>query len=443
MESNNYSFLDEVKTKLQREKISAHMPGHKYKTLFNEDIWQFDSTEIYGLDNLHDAKGIIKNAEQFISNTYGSRESKILVGGSTAGILSAISASTGKILVPRDAHKSVFNAIKLKNLDFQTYNSIDEILEKSSQNIDTVVITTPSYYGKIRDISSLISDLKSKDILVIADEAHGAHLEFIGMSDLSALHMGADVVIQSAHKNLPSLTGTAMIHFNTSNLQYINTVKYYLTVYQTSSPSYPMMISTAEAVKYMDNNRENILDVSTYLLNLKNGALAKYLDNDTTNDPFKLFILAGKLGLHGHDLDNILRENGIFSEMANDTGVLLYLSCCNSIEEIDFISQTIIDNDKGGEVINEKYALPELSIIYDESTLEKRQVECIKLSEASGYVSLDTITIYPPASPVIIRGEILTEEIIANALCLIDKSTDIIGMADFENQMINVCKIEE
>ncbi len=445
MKNNTYSLLSEIREHLREEKVSAHMPGHKYKKLFKDNLWTLDSTEIHGLDNLHDAKGMIKRAEQFISTVYGSRESKILIGGSTAGIMSTISASKNKLLVPRNAHKSVFNAIRLNGFDFITYNKINEIegIIDADDSIKTLLITSPSYAGKINDLKNLLSGVKKKGILIIADEAHGAHLEFINMKRLSCINMGADVVIQSAHKNLPALTGAAMVHFCNDDRAYINTVKYYLTVFQTSSPSYPIIVSTAEAVKYMDDNRTSILKVIDIIKNIKSKKLKPYIDEEDENDPFKIFILAGRLGLNGYDLDKKLRDSGIFSEMVNEKGVLLYLSCFNTKEEINYIADRITEVDSKTIISNNLNSLPDFSTVYSEKKLLNCDPIEIELDRAEGYISLDTITIYPPACPVIIRGELLTREIIANAMTLIEKSTDITGMTNYNDRIISACIIEE
>lgn len=248
-----------------------HMPGHKRNPEFMAlpPVNRIDITEIDGFDNLHHAEGILQSAQERAAKVRGADRTWFLVNGSTAGLLSAISACTrrgGRILVARNCHKSVYNAIELLGLRpvyiypklHQRYGiyeavaakQVEELLE-SYEGIEAVVVTSPTYEGVISDIEGIAKVAHRYGLPLIVDSAHGAHLGYHGHFAPSPVALGADLVIESLHKTLPSMTQTALIHrcgtrVNDGRLQK------YLAMYQTSSPSYVMMASMDQCMALLE-----------------------------------------------------------------------------------------------------------------------------------------------------------------------------------------------
>ena len=237
-----------------------HMPGHKRNMDGRpfQEYYSLDITEIDGFDNLHQAEGILLGIEKRANRMYGADQTFLLVNGSTCGILSAISAATkngGKILIARNCHKSVYHGAYLRNLEVQylypkvseqfgialgiTPESVEEKL-KADEEISAVVITSPTYEGVISDIKKIAEIVHNYEIPLIVDEAHGAHLGFSHKFPNNAIGAGADIVIHSLHKTLPSPTQTALLHVS-GKLIDREKLKRYLGIYQSSSPSYPLM----------------------------------------------------------------------------------------------------------------------------------------------------------------------------------------------------------
>ena len=212
--------------------LPMHMPGHKRNVeLLGEKLpYIIDITEIEGFDDLHNPEGIIKNIEEKAKKLYKSEKSFILVNGSTCGILSGIRAcvNTGdKVLVARNCHKSVYNALEINGLNpiyivpeierdgIDRNISISDVKKKLEENKDIklIIITSPTYEGIISDIKQIVDIAHKYNVPVLVDEAHGAHLNFIDeLKSKEALNVGADIVVQSLHKTLPALTGTALLH---------------------------------------------------------------------------------------------------------------------------------------------------------------------------------------------------------------------------------------
>ena len=259
-----YNYLNEYS---ESDFYGMHMPGHKRneKMMENDLPYKIDITEIDGFDDLHHADGIIREAQERAARLYGADETHFLVNGSTVGILSAIMGVTDKgdqILVARNCHKSVYHAIYLNELEpVYVYPEYDEktglngevkadeiaLLLEKNPNIKAVMIVSPTYDGVVSDVKKIAEVAHAHEIPLIVDEAHGAHFGFDPYFPKNANENGADIVIHSVHKTLPSLTQTALLHINGT---FVNRekVRMYLHMLQSSSPSYVLMASIDECM---------------------------------------------------------------------------------------------------------------------------------------------------------------------------------------------------
>ncbi|HIR45334.1 MAG TPA: decarboxylase, partial [Candidatus Ventrisoma faecale] len=251
-----------------------HMPGHKRRMGGNgpaalERPYEIDLTEIGWNDNLHHAEGILKESMEMAANVYGADRSYYLVNGSTCGILSAVSAaarSGGRILMARNCHKSAYHGVILNHLraeyvypqnlwEFGVYGGLlaDDIakLVDNCPDICAILLTSPTYEGIVSDIGEISVICHRRGIPLIVDEAHGAHFTFGDNFPKSAVECGADLVIQSLHKTLPSLTQTAILHVQGDMIDR-EKLERYLKIYQTSSPSYVFLASMENCIRYMD-----------------------------------------------------------------------------------------------------------------------------------------------------------------------------------------------
>ncbi len=248
-----------------------HMPGHKRYLAGHlpGDIMGMDITEIPGFDDLHAPKGLIAGVQDEAARLYGAEHSFCLINGSTGGILAAISAAIpfgGKLLVARNCHKSVYHAAFLRHLQLSyiypnildqdgTTTGIPQALSAAqveaalSENTDAdgVLLVSPTYEGRMADISKIAEVVHAHGIPLLVDEAHGAHLGFCEGFSKNAILQGADLVVNSVHKTLPALTQTALLHVK-STLVDVERVKRYLRIYQSSSPSYLLLSSIDNAL---------------------------------------------------------------------------------------------------------------------------------------------------------------------------------------------------
>ena len=306
-----------------------HMPGHKRQKLTGAGLpYEIDITEIEGFDDLHHARGVLKEAQERAGTLYGA-ETRFLVNGSTAGVLAGVLGCTcrgDEILMARNCHKSAYHAVTLQGLksrylypkydkELGIYTEIrpEDVREFLSGNsgIRAVLIVSPTYDGVISDIRAIADAAHEYGIPLIVDEAHGAHLGMHPYFYGGAIAAGADVVIHSIHKTLPSLTQTALLHVQ-GNLADREKIYRHLDMLQSSSPSYVLMASIDACINLLEGEKDQLFDAYVERLEKARGRLRELknlrLVETEHYDRSKIVISVNDTGLSGADLDRILRD---------------------------------------------------------------------------------------------------------------------------------------
>ena len=365
---------DKLKTYSTSGVYPMHMPGHKRNT---EKLppglpYDIDITEIHGFDDLHDPTGILEETSQLAARLYGSNKAYLLVNGTTVGILAAIGALTArgdKILIAGEHHWSVTNAAALFGLtpvflppetDETTgvALSVEPAAVKTAldkePDVRLIVVTSPSYEGVVSDISAIADVAHSRNIPLLTDSAHGAHLGFSPAFPESAVQAGADIAVMSLHKTLPALTQCSLLHICTDRVDAAE-VKRLLSVLQTSSPSYVLMASISQCLELLSSEKDMLF--GDYERNLKDfDATIKTLKNlrvlchgaDTLHrgffayDPGKLVILAQNTAISGALLAEILRnDHRIEIERVCAGYVIAMTSVCDSPEGFSRLAKAL------------------------------------------------------------------------------------------------------
>lgn len=249
-----------------------HMPGHKRRAwgMLPRQLYEMDITEIEGFDNLQQPEGILLELQKKAARIYGADQSFYLVNGSTCGILCALSAalpSGGHVLMARNCHRSAYHGVYLRNLKvsylwphyLEEYDIYDVVMPQEVEealgrepDIEAVLIVSPTYEGRIADVAAIAEVTHRKGIPLIVDEAHGAHLGLAEGFAPNSCQAGADLVVHSVHKTLPSLTQTALLHVNGDRIDR-GLLNRFLHIYQSSSPSYLLMASIDNALQYVES----------------------------------------------------------------------------------------------------------------------------------------------------------------------------------------------
>ncbi|MGM9567773.1 MAG: aminotransferase class I/II-fold pyridoxal phosphate-dependent enzyme [Clostridia bacterium] len=422
------------------EILPMHMPGHKRKSGFLHGVGRYDITEVRGFDDLHHPQGIIKEAMEDAAALYKSDATWFLVNGSTAGILSAVTAVTrpgDQILLARNCHKSALNAVTLRGLkpvwllppsvsELSVFGSIDpKDVEKAltkNPDIAAVLIVSPTYEGIISNVASIAEITHRFGVPLIVDAAHGAHFRFGKDFPADALSRGADLVIESLHKTLPSLTQTAVLHLK-SDLVSREKLEFALQAYQSSSPSYLLIASITECLRVMEEQGEELMaEYSDHLNHLRKtiqsfGECFLLDKEETMFDYDKGKIVLGLYGYDGRELaGRLFTESRVETEMAAP-GYLVAMTSVYDDKENLFrfaaeLSRLRREMPLTGETAFPKMmpALPEQAMLPAEA-LEKEVFPC-PLEEAENRVSAETLYIYPPGSPLVAAGERISEDLL-------------------------------
>ena len=495
-----------------------HMPGHKRREIPDgipggfPDPYGIDITEIDGFDNLHHAEGILKDAMETAAAIYGADRSWYLVNGSTCGILSAVFATTengGKILTARNCHKAVYHAICLNRLEAEYLypeeitefginggihaEDVRKALEKDAMRcagnsgdvrgkntkIQAVLITSPTYEGVVSDIRAIADAAHEYGIPLIVDEAHGAHLEYADQCHgfpKSALEYGADLVIQSLHKTLPSFTQTAILHVK-GKLVDQDRVSRYLSMFQTSSPSYLFMAGMERCIRYMDGDGRNGMvryekRLEHFMERMEGLQVLEVLDREICGkyrtvagwDPSKIVVSTMRAeDFHGEELAETLRRKyHLEMEMTAPEYVIAMTSLMDTEEGFERLGTALLEIDgalrhcvepeqqkeKGESKEKERCETPEVTeskvlhpvrrILICEAM--NADTERTALQDTVGKVSAEFVYLYPPGIPIIAPGEVFTDAIVEKIVAYKAAGLLVQGPADPDADVILTCQ---
>lgn len=503
------------------------------------DPYGIDITEIDGFDNLHHAEGILKDAMETVAAIYGADRSWYLVNGSTCGILSAVFAVTengGKILTARNCHKAVYHAIYLNRLKTEYLypeeiaefginggiraEDVREALEKdaikhagkrecakkagdpekaeNSENrgscegiidskngrkkcadIQAVLITSPTYEGVVSDIQAIAEAAHEYGVPLIVDEAHGAHLEFADRCHSfpkSALECGADIVIQSLHKTLPSFTQTAILHVK-GDLVDQDRVTRYLSMFQTSSPSYLFMAGMQRCIRYMDRDGRNAMvwyekRLERFMERMKGLRVIEVLTREICDkyetvagwDPSKIVVSTMRAeDFHGEELAETLRRKyHLEMEMTAPEYVIAMTSLMDTEEGFERLGTALLEIDgalrrrmepeqqkeKGEPKEKERCETPEATESKVSHPIRRMLIceamdadtERTAFQDTVGKVSAEFVYLYPPGIPIIAPGEVFTDAIVEKIMAYKAAGLLVQGPADPDADVILTCQ---
>ena len=491
-----------------------HMPGHKRREITDgipggfPDPYGIDITEIDGFDNLHHAEGILKDAMDEAAAIYGTDRSWYLVNGSTCGILSAVFATTengGKILTARNCHKAVYHAICLNRLEAEYLypeeitefginggiraEDVRKALEKDAMHcagnsgdvrgkitkIQAVLITSPTYEGVVSDIRVIADVAHEYGIPLIVDEAHGAHLEYADQCHSfpkSALEYGADIVIQSLHKTLPCFTQTAILHVK-GKLVDQDRISRYLSMFQTSSPSYLFMAGMERCIRYMDGDGRNEMiryekRLERFMERMEGLQVLEVLDREICGkyrtvagwDPSKIVVSTMRAeDFHGEELAETLRRKyHLEMEMTAPEYVIAMTSLMDTEEGFERLGTALLEIDgalrrrtesgrkekaasETPEGLESKLSHPVRRTLICEAM--DADTERTALQDTVGKVSAEFVYLYPPGIPIIAPGEVFTDAIVEKIMAYKAAGLLVQGPADPDADVILTLSSED
>ncbi|MCF0132969.1 MAG: aminotransferase class I/II-fold pyridoxal phosphate-dependent enzyme [Blautia sp.] len=486
MEKRLYQKLIEYK---EGNVYPFHMPGHKRNPQLLECgfPYEMDITEIDGFDNLHHPVDILLEAQERMARLYQVKKSFYSINGSTAAILSAISATVpkgGKILIARNCHKAVYHGICLRDLQPlyvfpEILNSaiglngeiaptkVRKILEEHP-DVQAVLITSPTYDGIVSDVRTIAEIVHKNNIPLIVDEAHGAHFPFSDRFPESAITAGADLVIHSLHKTLPSPTQTAVLHVCSDRTD-IERLRLFMGIYQTSSPSYVLMAAMDACVSLLEENAAGLFhkycaDLNWLRSELRQCRNIQLIEPEIGRDiydydPSKLILSLQHTPLNGPRLHQLLREKYHLEMEMEAEGYVLALTSvgdtkegfqrlATAIREIDAEFQHPESMPKGNKIpkqdgnTKKRKEQPIYQKMKPADAIEAGTTS-VPLAECIGKTSAEFAYIYPPGIPLIVPGEVITGQIVQNMRKCTEAGLALQGLKDASSRTIRVVKEEQ
>lgn len=448
----------------KNKRLPMHMPGHKR----NEKLFpylrgfaRYDITEISGFDNLHDATGVLKESMQKTAKNRGADRCFYLINGATCGILASICACVNKgdkVICARNSHKSVYNALELAgavpyfimpcvDLENGIFKEITprQIKKALIENDDAklIIITSPTYEGVVSDVAEICRLAHEKNIPVLVDASHGAHFGY-GYGFLeSAVRLGADIVIESLHKTMPSLTQTATMYIN-EGLVDCDKISKKLAVFESSSPSYILLSAIDACMAETEKNKDKIFgawqkNLDYFYKGCKKLEHLKILDGKEFFgfDRSKIIVCAK----NANSVSELLREKGIEAEMSMPEYLILMSGAGDTKKTFKRLLNALLKIDKDAEYKVTKRRkktpiLPILDRVYSPEEADGMDTEEIKLKDASGRISKEYIFAYPPGVPAIVPGEVFNDEIISYIAYCKKNGTSLKGISKSEKVLV-------
>ena len=458
MNQNQTPLLDAIVDYTRERPTYFKIPGHRYEKGISprwrqwtgDGIFQFDLTEAEGLDDLHCPEGVIKEAQELAAEIFHAKATYFLVNGTTCGNEAMVLTCAGekeKIMVPRNAHKSVLMGLILSGADpvylmprFDEKTGLcgsimpEDVEEGFKKHPDCkgVFLVSPTYYGVCSNIRKISEICHKNNAILMVDEAHGGHLYFgkksMGTDKLpqGAILQGADICAQSMHKVTGSLTQSSLLHVGSDRIDR-GRLEANLHMVQSTSPSYLLMTSLdaaryelamhgpqmlSRALELAENARSRINRIKGMHCYGKEIINENIYDLDTT----RLVISASDLGITGFELaDRLYEEYRVGLELADEKNVVAVVTYANEREDIQNLVdalEKIAQNTIQSQENIKNFSMPSVP----ESVLSPRQAyfapkKRISWENAKGKITGEALIPYPPGIPLVNPGEIITDDI--------------------------------
>ncbi len=479
MDQNKAPIYEALEQFRRMRVVPFDVPGHKHgkgnpelvKFLGRQCV-EIDVNSMKPLDNLCHPVSVVREAEQLAAEAFGAKNAFLMVNGTTSSVQSMILSVCKRgdeIILPRNVHRSVINALVLcgavpvyvnpevdKHLGISLGMKTEQVQKAINEHPDAVavLVNNPTYYGICSDIKAIFKMAHDAGMLCLADEAHGTHFYFGKDMPVSAMAAGADMSAVSMHKSGGSLTQSSFLLIGENVSE--GHVRQIINLTQTTSGSYLLMSS-------LDISRRNlalrgsdvfskVIDMANYAreeINLIGGyyAFGKELVNGDSIydfDPTKLSIHTRDIGLAGIEVYDILRdEYDIQIEFGDIGNILAYLSIGDDPQGLERLVSALAEIERRYQrdtkgLLSQEYIAPTVVISPQDAFYAPK--ESLPLRESVGRVSSEFVMCYPPGIPILAPGERITPEILDYIEYAKIKGCSMTGSEDPDILNINVLK---
>ncbi|WCM59575.1 aminotransferase class I/II-fold pyridoxal phosphate-dependent enzyme [Paenibacillus polymyxa] len=455
MNQSNTPLFTALKKHAQSNPVQFHIPGHKkgvgadpeFREFMGDNAFSIDMINIAPLDDLHQPTGVIEEAQKLAADAFGADYTYYSVQGTSGAIITMIMSIClpgDKIIVPRNVHKSIMSAIIFagakpvfispvsdENLGIHhgvTTKSVRRALERHP-DAKGVLVINPTYYGVCADLKEIVDLAHSYNVPVLVDEAHGVLIHFHSDLPMSAMEAGADMSATSVHKLGGSLTQSSILNVNTKN-GYVNPqrVQTIFSMLTTTSTSYLLLASLDTSRRNLALNGHEIaqraLDLAEYCRSEVNKIEGLYcfgseiLGTEATYDydPTKITVHIRHLGLTGYDVENWLRDHyNIEVELSDMYNILCLVTPGDTKEEIEILLKALRElaslhysTGQEHELVVKIPDIPQLSLIPRDAFYG--DTEIVPFKESAGRIIAEFIYVYPPGIPILLPGEVISQD---------------------------------
>lgn len=471
-------FFTKLKAYALSDTICHDVPGHKLGHIDNDmmdfvgkNVFKLDANAPRGLDNLNRPSGVILEASEYMADAFGAEKSYFLTGGTTMGILAMIMSTCRakeKIILPRNVHKSAINALILsgavpifvkpyidQELGIANHMDYEEVKKAIEENPDAmgVFVINPTYFGVTSDLERIVNLAHEYDMKVLVDEAHGSHFPFSDKLPIGSMEAGADLASCSLHKTVGSLTQSSILIAQGPRVDHVR-LRSTINMIQSTSPSGLLLASLDVARKSMvfegpvkipkliemaRKTREQINQIP----GLKALGKSYFISRNAHNyDETKIIVKVSDLGLTGFDVYKELFDTyKIQLELAETHLILAVLSIGTTQKDLDVLVESL-------KAISETYMsmelepiMPKIKYSYPEAYTRPREAyhapkKYLQLYQAVDEIAAESIMIYPPGIPIVIPGEVISQDILDD-LDFYQRSGSVI-LSDTESGYIKV-----
>lgn len=420
---------DFVKSYADSDVSRLHMPGHKGQSFLG--IEKYDITEIGGADVLYSPDGIIKESEDNATSLFGTKHTFYSTEGSSLCIramifLAAMGEEKPLIIAARNVHKAFIYATALSDADVQwifpkerkhlcaceiTREDVKTALEKAAKKPCAVYVTSPDYLGNMLDIKGISEVCNKFGVPLLVDNAHGAYLNFLETNQ-HPIYLGADMCCDSAHKTLPVLTGGAYLHIaKTAPLSFSENARSALSLFASTSPSYLTLQSLDLCNAYFSCGYKEKLNETIKKISALKEHITKSGFTLNKTEELKIVIHAPSSGYSGQELAEKLRNHKIECEFCDDEYLVMMFT--PETRELDFERLT-----RAFSAVKAKKAValstplvkaePIQAVSIRKAVFSSHKV--VSVENAAGKICGSPTVSCPPAVPIAISGEIITEE---------------------------------
>ena len=482
MDQNRAPIYEALQKFRQMRVVPFDVPGHKHgrgnpelTEFLGEQCVRVDVNSMKPLDNLCHPVSVIKEAEILAAKAFGAAHAFLMVGGTTSSVQTMVLSTCkrgDKIILPRNVHRSVINALVLcgaipvyvnpevnHELGISLGMKREQVAKAIRENPDAVavLVNNPTYYGICSDLRAIVKMAHDAGMYCLADEAHGTHFYFGEGMPVSAMEAGADMASASMHKSGGSLTQSSLLLIGPAmNPGYVRQI---INLTQTTSGSYLLMSS-------LDISRRNlalrgkeifrkVVDMAEYAreeINTIGGynAFGKEIINGDSIfdfDPTKLSVHTREIGLAGIEVYDILRdEYDIQIEFGDIGNILAYLSIGDRIQELERLVSALAEirrryqKDPSG-LLNQEYIDPE--VVASPQKAFYAEKKSVPIEQTEGMVCSEFVMCYPPGIPILAPGERITKEILDYIRYAKEKGCSMTGPEDPDILYLNVLAEEE